>query len=134
MTMTHLHPPAKEQLSAWRHDFHRHPETAFAEHRTSARLAELLNALPNLTVHTRWGRGTGIVAALQGRLGSGPAIGLRADIDALDVVEQTDLPYQSKTPGKMHACGHDGHMTQLSESSHSLSHQPHLSATTSFIF
>ncbi|HLR29011.1 MAG TPA: M20 aminoacylase family protein [Paenalcaligenes sp.] len=129
-----LHPPAKEQLSAWRHDFHRHPETAFAEHRTSARLAELLTALPNLTVHTGWGRGTGIVAALPGRLGHGPAIGLRADIDALDVVEQTDLPYQSTTPGKMHACGHDGHMTMLLGAAHSLAHQPDFAGTIYFIF
>ena len=96
--------PDSETLKAWRHDFHQHPETAFEEHRTSARIAALL---------TEWGfevttgiAGTGLVAALDGQQGEGKTIGLRADIDALDIREETQLAYASQTPGKMHACGH----------------------------
>lgn len=126
--------PAHDLLRSWRHDFHQHPETAFEEHRTSARIIDILSALPNLEIHTGLGRGTGIVAALKGNLGPGPAIGLRADIDALDVLEHTDLPYQSTIQGKMHACGHDGHMTMLLGAAHSLAHQPDFAGTVYFIF
>ena len=94
-------------LREWRHDFHQHPETAFEEHRTSRRIAEILREA-GLDIVTGLGGGTGIVATLDGRLGTGPSIGLRADIDALDVPEATGLAYASQTPGKMHACGHDG--------------------------
>src|SRR5690625_3803928 len=126
--------PAHDLLRSWRHDFHQHPETAFEEHRTSARIIDILSALPNLEIHTGLGRGTGIVAALKGNLGPGPAIGLRADIDALDVLEHTDLPYQSTIQGKMHACGHDGHMTMLLGAVHSLARQPDFAGTVHFIF
>src|SRR5690625_4686891 len=108
-----LTPPADEILKTWRHDFHQHPETAFQEYRTSEQIKHILNALPNLKVYPGLGKGTGIVAKLVGNKGPGPAIGLRADIDALDIVEKTGLPYQSSIQGKMHACGHDGHMTML---------------------
>lgn len=131
---TVIHPPAQELLRSWRHDFHRHPETAFEEKRTNARLLEILNELPNLEVHSGWGHGTGIVAVLKGTGGPGPSIGLRADIDALDVDELTDLPYQSTIEGKMHACGHDGHMTMLLGAVHSLARQPDFAGTVHFIF
>src|SRR5690625_6305583 len=131
---TVIHPPAQELLRSWRHDFHRHPETAFEEKRTNARLLEILNELPNLAVHSGWGHGTGIVAVLKGTGGPGPSIGLRAYIDALDVDELTDLPYQSTIEGKMHACGHDGHMTMLLGAVHSLARQPDFAGTVHFIF
>ncbi len=106
--------PRLPELTAWRQDFHRHPELGFAEHRTAARVAERLRG---------WGiavtegiAGTGVVGTLQGRkhgaLGN-RAIGLRADMDALAMTEATGLPYASETPGRMHACGHDGHTTML---------------------
>lgn len=94
---------------AWRHDLHRHPEIAFEETRTSAMIARLLGS---------WGwqvneglAKTGIVATLGD--GSGPCVGLRADIDALPIVEATGLDYASTIPGMMHACGHDGHTAML---------------------
>ncbi|AQU84421.1 MULTISPECIES: M20 aminoacylase family protein [unclassified Halomonas] len=124
--------PEITQLEAWRHDFHQHPETAFEEHRTSARIASLL---------TEWGfevttgiAGTGVVAALDGRLGGGRTIGLRADIDALDIREEGDVPYASKTPGKMHACGHDGHTTMLLGAAWALKQQPDFKGRVVFIF
>ena len=93
---------------AWRHDLHRHPELGFEEHRTSEMIAGLL---------TDWGwrvhrglAGTGVVA----QMGQGaPVIGLRADIDALPIVEATGAAHASTLPGKMHACGHDGHTAML---------------------
>ncbi|SDF41001.1 hippurate hydrolase [Salipiger thiooxidans] len=93
---------------AWRHDLHRHPELGFEEHRTSEMIAALL---------TGWGwrvhrglAGTGVVA----QMGQGaPVIGLRADIDALPIVEATGAAHASTIPGKMHACGHDGHAAML---------------------
>ncbi len=93
---------------AWRHDLHRHPELGFEEHRTSEMIAGLL---------TEWGwrvhrglAGTGVVA----QMGQGaPVIGLRADIDALPIVEATGAAHASTIPGKMHACGHDGHTAML---------------------
>ncbi|NIY96985.1 amidohydrolase, partial [Salipiger sp. HF18] len=93
---------------AWRHDLHRHPELGFEEHRTSEMIAGLL---------TGWGwrvhrglAGTGVVA----QMGQGaPVIGLRADIDALPIVEATGAAHASTIPGKMHACGHDGHAAML---------------------
>ncbi|MFZ2098966.1 MAG: M20 aminoacylase family protein [Oricola sp.] len=97
------------RLVECRHDLHIHPETAFEEHRTAAFVARELRAA-GLEVHEGIGR-TGVVAIL--RNGDGPTVGLRADMDALDIEETTGLPYASKTPGKMHACGHDGHTTML---------------------
>lgn len=124
--------PDSETLKAWRHDFHQHPETAFEEHRTSARIAALL---------TEWGfevttgiAGTGVVAALDGQQGEGKAIGLRADIDALDIREETQLAYASQTPGKMHACGHDGHTSMLLGAAWALKQQPDFKGRVVFIF
>lgn len=96
-------------MMAWRHDFHAIPELGFEETRTATRVAELLQGF-GVEVHTGFG-GTGVVGVLD--RGDGPSIGLRADMDALPIHEQTNLPYASKTQGKMHACGHDGHTTML---------------------
>ena len=93
----------------WRHDLHRHPELAFQEHRTAAYLAELLESFGYTPA--RGIGGTGLVATLD--RGDGPTIGFRSDMDALPIQEQTGLAYASEVPGKMHACGHDGHMAML---------------------
>ncbi|WP_108259910.1 amidohydrolase [Mangrovicoccus ximenensis] len=93
---------------AWRHDLHRHPELGFEEHRTSEMIAGLLAGW-GWRVH-RGLAGTGVVA----QMGQGaPVIGLRADIDALPIVEATGAAHASTIPGKMHACGHDGHTAML---------------------
>lgn len=94
---------------AWRHDLHAHPELGFEEKRTAAFIAERLTSF-GLEVHTGLAN-TGVVGVL--RNGNGPAIGMRADIDALPILEATGLPYASKNPGRMHACGHDGHTAML---------------------
>jgi hippurate hydrolase len=120
-------------LRQWRQDFHRHPETAFEEHRTSQRIAEILD-LAGLPFVSGLGGGTGIIATLQGRLGDGPSIGLRADIDALDVTELNDIGYASRMPGKMHACGHDGHTTMLLGAACRLAAEPDFAGRVHFIF
>jgi hippurate hydrolase len=121
-----------DEFTQWRRTLHAMPETAFTEHRTSAFVAVKLESF-GLPVH-RGLAGTGLVATLKGRLGEGPAIGLRADIDALDIHEATNLPYRSDTPGKMHACGHDGHMTMLLAAASHLSAHPDFTGTVHFIF
>lgn len=100
------------EIAAWRQDFHKHPELQFDVHRTAARVAELCRAFGCDEVVTGIGR-TGVVAVIKGRRDSGRVIGLRADMDALPIIEQTGLDYASTVPGKMHACGHDGHTSML---------------------
>ncbi|MFQ3788713.1 M20 aminoacylase family protein [Halomonas sp. A29] len=125
--------PTQERLTAWRHDFHRHPETAFEEHRTAGRITDLLRQA-GLEVVTGLAGGTGVVAMLDGRRGPGRAIGLRADIDALDVEEANDFAHASNTPGKMHACGHDGHTTMLLGAACALAADPDFAGRVYFIF
>ena len=101
------------EMTAWRRDFHEHPELAFEEVRTSEIVADRLRSFGCDEVVTGIAR-TGVVGVIRGNnAASGRAIGLRADMDALPILEDTGLPYASKTPGKMHACGHDGHTTML---------------------
>ncbi|MEL7229414.1 MAG: amidohydrolase [Pseudomonadota bacterium] len=102
--------PLFETMRHWRHDFHRHPEVGFAEHRTSARVAALLTSF-GLEVHTGIG-GTGVVGMLQKGKGA-RSIGLRADMDALPLTEVNGFDHCSQTAGTMHACGHDGHTAML---------------------
>src|SRR5699024_2776875 len=90
-------------LREWRHAFHQQPETAFSEHRTSARIAAILQDA-GLQVVTGLGGGTGVVAFLDGKRDGHRAIGLRADIDALDITELNSFDHVSDRPGKMHAC------------------------------
>ncbi|QLE79376.1 amidohydrolase [Francisella sp. Scap27] len=116
----------------WRRDIHRHPETAYEEHRTSAKVAELLTSFGLDVV-----RGlaiTGIVATLKGRLGDGPLIGLRADMDALNLQELNTFSHCSHHDGKMHACGHDGHTAMLLGAAKYLADAPDFSGTVVFIF
>ncbi|WP_370678693.1 M20 aminoacylase family protein [Comamonas sp. GB3 AK4-5] len=124
--------PGQQELQAWRHDFHRHPETAFQEFRTSARVAELLSSF-GLAVHTGLA-GTGVVAVLQGLRGDGPSIGLRADMDALHVQERSGCAHASEHAGRMHACGHDGHTSMLLGAAKALAASPDFAGTVYFIF
>jgi amidohydrolase len=101
---------AAPTLKAWRRDLHAHPETAFEEVRTSAFIAEKLASF-GVTVHRGIGV-TGVVGVIEG-LADGPSIGLRADMDALPMIEETGAPYSSTFPGKFHGCGHDGHTVML---------------------
>ena len=119
------------ELTAWRHDFHAHPETAFEEVRTSARVAELLQSF-GLEVHTGIGR-TGVVGVL--RAGSSPhSVGLRADMDALHVQESNEFAHRSQNAGRMHACGHDGHTTMLLGAARYLAETCDFDGTINFIF
>ncbi|MDB5589990.1 amidohydrolase, partial [Enterovirga sp.] len=100
-----------DELTALRRDFHAHPELGFEEVRTSGIVAERL-ASWGVEVHRGLGR-TGIVGVVEGDGRAGATIGLRADMDALPILETSGVPYSSGAPGKMHACGHDGHTTML---------------------
>jgi amidohydrolase len=121
---------AHGDLTAFRRDLHAHPELGFEERRTSEKVAEALTAL-GLEVHREVGK-TGVVGVL--RAGNGPAIGLRADMDALPIEEATDLPFASRNPGRMHACGHDGHTTMLLGAAQYLSTHRNFDGTVYFIF
>ena len=99
------------ELTEFRHDLHSHPELGFQETRTAARVAAALRAW-GLDVVERVG-GTGVVGTIRGGGAGEGSIGLRADMDALSLVEETGLPYASRTPGLMHGCGHDGHTVVL---------------------
>ena len=110
------------EFTAIRRDIHAHPELGFEEMRTAALVAGKLR---------EWGievtegvGGTGVVGTIAGRRPGQRAIGLRADMDALAIHEQTGLPYASTSPGKMHACGHDGHTTMLLGAARYLAENP----------
>jgi len=102
-------------IMAWRRHLHAHPELMYDVHDTAAFVAERLREFGCDEVATGLGR-TGVVGVIKGRKtanGGSKVIGLRADMDALPIEEETKLPYASKVPGKMHACGHDGHTAML---------------------
>lgn len=121
----------QQQMAAWRHDFHRHPELGFNETRTAKRVAELLTSF-GLEVHTGVGK-TGVVGVLQ--KGNGTAsIGLRADMDALPITETGTPQYRSTTDGIMHACGHDGHTAMLLGAASYLSSHGDFSGKVVFVF
>ena len=123
--------PDLEALTAIRRDIHAHPELGLEEHRTAALVAEKLESW-GIEVHRGVGK-TGVVGVL--RNGSGNrAIGLRADMDALPMTEITGLPWASTVPGKMHACGHDGHTTMLLGAAKYLAETRKFSGTVHFIF
>jgi len=102
-----------DEIAAWRRDFHEHPEIGFEVQRTAGIVADKLRAFGCDEVVPGIGK-TGVVGVIKGRsMTSGTVVGLRADMDALPILEMTGVPYASKTPGKMHACGHDGHTAML---------------------
>jgi len=119
------------ELRGWRRHLHAHPETAFEETATAAFVADKLRAM-GLDVHTGLA-GTGVVGVLR-HGGSGEAIGLRADLDALHIHEQSGAPHASKHAGRMHACGHDGHTTMLLGAAQALSQRRRIDGTVYFVF
>ncbi|WP_426954634.1 amidohydrolase [Muricoccus radiodurans] len=121
-----------DELIAIRRDIHAHPETRFEEVRTAGIVAEKLRAW-GLEVTEKVGV-TGVVATVQGRRPGQRAIGLRADMDALFIEEANDVPHRSTVPGKMHACGHDGHTAMLLGAARYLSENRDFAGTVHFIF
>lgn len=121
---------ALEEVKEWRHHLHAHPETAYEERATSDYVADKLQSF-GLEVHRGLAR-TGVVGVL--RNGDGPAIGLRADMDALHIEESTNLAWRSRHAGRMHACGHDGHTTMLLAAARHLARTKAFSGTIVFIF
>lgn len=121
-----------DELTAIRRDFHANPEIGFEETRTAGIVAEKLKSW-GIEVHTGIGK-TGVVGVLQGKGGSERAIGLRADMDALPMDEETNLPWRSTAPGKFHGCGHDGHTTMLLGAARYLAETRDFSGKAVFIF
>jgi len=119
-----------DEMTAWRRHLHTHPETAFEEHETAAFVAERLASF-GIDVDTGLA-GTGVVGTLVA--GDGPAVGLRADMDALHIAEANELDYRSVHPGRMHACGHGGHMAMLLGAARYLAETRAFSGTVHFIF
>lgn len=125
-------PDFDEQLTQWRHHLHRNPETGFQESKTSDYIAAILGAM-GLEVHRGIG-GTGVVASLKHGEGKG-VIALRADMDALAMTEASqDRPHRSESAGRMHACGHDGHMAMVLGAAQLLLEQRNFNGTVRFIF
>lgn len=118
-------------LTAIRRDLHEHPELGMEEVRTSGIVKKLLEEW-GIQTHIGIGK-TGVVGVLKGD-GDGKTIGLRADMDALPIDEKTNLPFASKTPGVMHACGHDAHTTMLLGAARYLAASKNFSGTAVFIF
>ncbi|MDG1413525.1 MAG: amidohydrolase, partial [Alphaproteobacteria bacterium] len=114
----------QDDLMSWRQHLHQNPEIAYEEKDTSDFVAAKLESF-GIEVHRGFG-GTGLVGVIQGNQPGDKAVGLRADMDALPMPEQTNLPYASQRDGRMHACGHDGHTTML------LGAAQHLAATRDF--
>ncbi len=124
--------PLHEQMRSWRRDFHRHPELAFEEKMTSSKVAALLESFDGIDVH-RGLAGTGVVGVL--RSGSSErSIALRADMDALPIHEENEFEHRSRNPGKMHACGHDGHTAMLLGAAKHLSRNRSFDGTVYFFF
>ncbi|HLL27709.1 MAG TPA: M20 aminoacylase family protein [Xanthobacteraceae bacterium] len=123
-----------DEIAEWRHDFHQHPELLYEVHRTAAEVAGKLKSFGCDEVVPGIGR-TGVVGVIRGKKhASGRVVGMRADMDALPIEEATGLPYASKTPGKMHACGHDGHTSMLLGAARHLCETRNFDGTAVLIF
>jgi hippurate hydrolase len=120
------------EIIAWRRDLHAHPELRYDVHRTAAAVAAKLKSFGCDEVVPGVGQ-TGVVGVIHGRK-PGKVIGLRADMDALPIEEETGLPYKSTAPGKMHACGHDGHTAMLLGAAKYLAETRNFAGTTVVIF
>jgi len=130
-TLLDLARASHPELTAIRHDIHAHPEIGMNEHRTADLVAQKLEEW-GIEVHRGVGQ-TGVVGVL--RNGNGQAsVGLRADMDALPILEATNLPHASQNPGLMHACGHDGHTTMLLAAAKLLAETRAFNGTVNFIF
>jgi amidohydrolase len=124
------------EITEWRRDIHAHPELLYDVHRTAATVADKLKAFGCDEVVTGLGR-TGVVGVIRGRRAdaeAGKVIGLRADMDALPIEEANDVPYKSTVPGKMHACGHDGHTSMLLGAAKYLAETRNFAGTAVMIF
>lgn len=127
---TELH----QEIAGWRHHLHANPELMYDVHETAAFIVEKLRAFGLDEVTANVGR-TGVVGVIKGQKDTnGRVIGLRADMDALPIVEKTQKPYASKNPGVMHACGHDGHMAMLLGAAKYLAETRHFDGTVVVIF
>jgi amidohydrolase len=122
-----------EEVTGWRRHLHTIPELLYDVHQTSAFVEEKLRAFGCDEVVPGIGR-TGVVGLIKGRLGEGPTIGMRADMDALPLDEITGKEYASTTPGKMHACGHDGHTAMLLGAAKYLAETRNFAGTVAVIF
>jgi hippurate hydrolase len=124
----------QDDIAEWRHDIHRHPELLYDVQRTAGVVADRLMSFGVDELATGIGR-TGVVAVIRGRqTGSGKVIGLRADMDALPITETTGKEYASEVPGKMHACGHDGHTAMLLGAARYLAETRNFDGTAVLIF
>src|SRR5262249_34357122 len=123
------------EVTAWRRDIHAHPELLYDVQRTAATVADKLKRFGCDEVVTGLGR-TGVVGVIRGGKGGegGRVIGLRADMDALPIQEAGDVPYKSTVPGKMHACGHDGHTAMLLGAAQYLAETRNFAGTAVVIF
>ena len=121
------------EITAWRRDIHAHPELQYDVHRTAASVVQKLKSFGCDDVVAGIGR-TGVVGVIRGRKGGGKVVGLRADMDALPLEEETGLPYKSTEPGKMHACGHDGHTAMLLGAAKYLAETRNFAGTAVVIF
>jgi hippurate hydrolase len=125
------------EIAEWRRDLHAHPELLYEVHRTASTVAEKLRSFGCDEVATGIGQ-TGVVGVIHGRKGSDQsrkrAIGLRADMDALPIAEEAEVPYRSTIPGKMHACGHDGHTAMLLGAAKYLAETRNFAGTAVMIF
>jgi amidohydrolase len=123
-----------DEITAWRRDFHENPELLYDVHRTAGIVEQKLREFGCDEVVPGIGQ-TGVVAVIKGRKGgSGKVIGLRADMDALPIEEATGVAYASKVPGKMHACGHDGHTAMLLGAAKYLAETRNFDGTAVIIF
>jgi hippurate hydrolase len=121
------------EITAWRHDLHAHPELRYDVHRTAASVVEKLKTFGCDEVVPGIGR-TGVVGVIRGKKPGNKVVGLRADMDALPLEEETGLPYKSTVPGKMHACGHDGHTAMLLGAAKYLAETRNFAGTAVVIF
>ena len=122
-----------DEVALWRQDLHRHPELMFDVFRTAGVVEDKLKQFGCDEVVTGLGR-TGVVGVIKGRKGAGRTIGLRADMDALPILEATSVAHKSETPGKMHACGHDGHTAMLLGAARYLAETRNFAGTAVFVF
>jgi hippurate hydrolase len=121
------------EITAWRRDIHANPELQYDVHRTAATVVDKLKSFGCDDVVAGIGR-TGVVGVIRGRKSGSKVIGLRADMDALPLEEETGLPYKSTVPGKMHACGHDGHTAMLLGAAKYLAETRNFAGTAVVIF
>jgi amidohydrolase len=121
------------EIAKWRQHLHEMPELQYDVHKTAAFVAEKLREFGCDEVVNGIGR-TGVVGLIKGSKGAGTTIGLRADMDALPITEATGLPHASKTPGKMHACGHDGHTSMLLGAAKQLAETRNFAGSVAVIF